>query len=114
MSTERPENDVTGPRRRRSPLAVASVAAAVLLTGGGAAYWASTAAGDSGTDADRAASGDSSPPLLALDLADSPSTQPPASRPVSPIRTAPVSCTAPRASCPKDPAAPPSTVPDPR
>lgn len=50
MSTERPENDVTGPRRRRSPLAVASVAAAVLLTGGGAAYWASTASGDGGTD----------------------------------------------------------------
>ncbi|WP_406149784.1 hypothetical protein [Streptomyces sp. NBC_01012] len=84
MSTERPENDVTGPRRRRSPLAVASVAAAVLLTGGGAAYWASTAAGDSGTDADRAASGDSSPPLLALDLADSPSTQPPGIAPGEP------------------------------
>ncbi|MDX3055357.1 hypothetical protein PV394_09425 [Streptomyces sp. NE06-03E] len=76
MSTERPENDVTGPRRRRSPLAVASVAAAVLLTGGGAAYWASTASGDGGTDAGRAAAGDSAPPLLALDRADSPSAPP--------------------------------------
>ncbi|MFJ8857283.1 hypothetical protein ACIRD8_02510 [Streptomyces sp. NPDC102451] len=76
MSTERPENDVTGPRRRRSPLAVASVAAAVLLTGGGAEYWASTASGDGGTDAGRAAAGDGSPPLLALDRADSPSAPP--------------------------------------
>ncbi|MBH0247168.1 hypothetical protein I3W98_37010, partial [Streptomyces cavourensis] len=42
MSTERPDNDVTGPRRRRTPLAVASVAAAVLLAGGGGAYWATT------------------------------------------------------------------------
>ena len=72
MSTERPENDVTGPRRRRSPLAVATVAAAVLLTGGGAAYWASTAAGDAGTDAGRPAA-DGTPPPLALDLADGPS-----------------------------------------
>ena len=46
MSTERPDNDVTGPRRRRPPLAVASVAAAVLLAGGGGAYWASTASGE--------------------------------------------------------------------
>ncbi|MFE7466832.1 hypothetical protein ACFU6R_22400 [Streptomyces sp. NPDC057499] len=68
MSTERPDNDVTGPRRR-SPLAVASVAAAVLLAGGGGAYWAATAAdgggGTSGSNAD--AAGRSSPPPLALD-----------------------------------------------
>ncbi|MFD6282114.1 hypothetical protein ACFWFI_42150 [Streptomyces sp. NPDC060209] len=83
MSTERPDNDVTGPRRR-SPLAVASVAAAVLLAGGGAAYWASTASGDGGTDAGRAASGDSSPPLLALDRTDSPSGQPPGIAPGEP------------------------------
>ncbi|MEW2212016.1 hypothetical protein AB0895_06135 [Streptomyces globisporus] len=72
MSTERPDNDVTGPRRRRPPLAVASVAAAVLLAGGGGAYWASTASGDgdktgSGTAAKK------STPLLALDApADGP------------------------------------------
>ncbi|MFJ6013353.1 hypothetical protein [Streptomyces sp. NPDC092952] len=63
MSTERPDNDVTGPRRR-SPLAVASVAAAVLLAGGGGAYWAATAAGnDGGTDA----GGRAALPALALD-----------------------------------------------
>ncbi|MEU5170787.1 hypothetical protein [Streptomyces mutomycini] len=84
MSTERPENDVTGPGRRRSPLVVASVAAAVLLTGGGAAYWASAASGDGGTDAGRAASGDSSPPLLALDHSDSPSSRPPGIAPGEP------------------------------
>ncbi|MFJ3702052.1 MULTISPECIES: hypothetical protein [Streptomyces] len=83
MSTEQPDSDVTGPRRRRSPFAVASVAAAVLLAGGGAAYWASTASGG-GTDAGRAASGDSSPPPLALDLADSSSTQPPGIAPGEP------------------------------
>ncbi|MEU6951449.1 hypothetical protein [Streptomyces sp. NPDC045714] len=64
MSTERPDNDVTGPRRRRPPLAVASVAAAVLLAGGGGAYWASTAAGDGG-----AADSGSSPRGEALPLA---------------------------------------------
>ncbi|MGF1341071.1 hypothetical protein ACQSMD_13280 [Streptomyces flavovirens] len=63
MSTEQPEKDVTGPRRRRSPLAVVSVAAAVLLAGGGAAYWAST-------PQDRAApaSDGTAPPPLALGL----------------------------------------------
>ncbi|MEU2070546.1 hypothetical protein [Streptomyces anulatus] len=66
MSTERPDNDVTGPRRRRPPLAVASVAAAVLMAGGGGAYWASTAAGDGGA-ADSGASAKKSAPLLALD-----------------------------------------------
>ncbi|MFD9504974.1 hypothetical protein [Streptomyces sp. NPDC060035] len=76
MSTEQPENDVTGPRRR-SPLAVASVAAAVLIAGGGGAYWASTAAGDGGGDASSPAAGDGSPPLLSLDMsADSPSAPP--------------------------------------
>lgn len=63
MSTERPDNDVTAPRRRRSPLAVASVAAAVLLAGGGSAYWAAADGGSGG----RAGSGDGTPPLLALD-----------------------------------------------
>ncbi|WP_326765155.1 hypothetical protein OG978_11740 [Streptomyces sp. NBC_01591] len=66
MSTERPDNDVTGPRRR-SPLAVASVAAAVLLAGGGGAYWAATAAdggGRSGGSADDG--GQRTPPPLAL------------------------------------------------
>lgn len=65
MSTERPDNDVTGPRRR-SPLAVASVAAAVLLAGGGGAYWAATAA-DGGSGKDSAGSGAGAPPLLSLD-----------------------------------------------
>ncbi|MEW2068104.1 hypothetical protein [Streptomyces sp. NPDC007346] len=69
MSTERPDNDVTGPRRRRPPLAVASVAAAVLLAGGGGAYWASTASGDGGTADRRGASGDTAP-VLALDAAE--------------------------------------------
>ncbi|WP_328889411.1 hypothetical protein [Streptomyces sp. NBC_00316] len=64
MDTERPDNDVTRPRRRRSPLAVASVAAAVLLAGGGGAYWAATAAdGESSPPGGR---GDA-PPLLVLD-----------------------------------------------
>ncbi|MEU0148627.1 hypothetical protein ABZ119_22070 [Streptomyces sp. NPDC006288] len=84
MSTERPENDVTGTRRRRSPFAVTSVAAAVLLAGGGAAYWASNASGDGGTDTAPAASGDGSPPLLALDRADGPSAPPPGIAPGEP------------------------------
>ncbi|HEY9442797.1 MAG TPA: hypothetical protein VIQ25_06155, partial [Gemmatimonadales bacterium] len=68
MSTERPDNDVTGPRRRRPPFVVASVAAAVLLAGGGGTYWASTASGgDRGADTGSAASGDRVPPVLALD-----------------------------------------------
>ncbi|MFY0514252.1 hypothetical protein ACOMD4_28265 [Streptomyces anulatus] len=80
MSTELPDNDVTGPRRRRPPLAVASVAAAVLLAGGGGAYWASTAAGDGGA-ADSGAAAKKSAPLLALDAsADSPGGTSPDSR----------------------------------
>ncbi|MFE5245624.1 MULTISPECIES: hypothetical protein [unclassified Streptomyces] len=68
MSTDRPENDVTGPRRRRTRIAVASVAAAVLLAGGGAAYWASTASGEAapGLLPDPGAG---SPPPLSLDAA---------------------------------------------
>lgn len=81
MSTERPDNDVTGPRRRRPPLAVVSVAAAVLLAGGGA-YWASTAAGDGGT-ADSGAAAEKSAPRLALDtVADGPGGTSPDSPPV--------------------------------
>ncbi|MEU9094914.1 hypothetical protein [Streptomyces sp. NPDC048428] len=82
MSTERPDNDVTGPRRR-SPLAVASVAAAVLLAGGGGAYWAATAA-DGGGGKDSAADGSgSTPPLLSLDeRAGGPAT--PSPRPSAP------------------------------
>ncbi|MFI1220815.1 MULTISPECIES: hypothetical protein [unclassified Streptomyces] len=81
MSTERPDNDVTGPRRRRPPLAVASVAAAVLLAGGGGAYWASTASGDGGATDSGAAARDSAP-LLALDAAaDGTSSTPPDSAP---------------------------------
>ncbi|MGW2112892.1 hypothetical protein [Streptomyces sp. NPDC001948] len=67
MSTERPDNDVTGPRRR-SPLAVASVAAAVLLAGGGGAYWAATAAGGDGRSGGSADDGGRrTPPPLSLD-----------------------------------------------
>ncbi|MFF2011399.1 hypothetical protein ACFVWY_20310 [Streptomyces sp. NPDC058195] len=69
MSTERPDNDVTGPRRR-SPLAVASVAAAVLLAGGGGAYWAATAADGGRSDSGADTGGRTSPPPLALDTAD--------------------------------------------
>ncbi|MFH9198600.1 hypothetical protein ACH4KT_14255 [Streptomyces anulatus] len=80
MSTERPDNDVTGPRRRRPPLAVASVAAAVLLAGGGGAYWASTAAGDGGA-VDGGAAAKKSAPMLALDAsADNPGGTSPDSR----------------------------------
>ncbi|MFF9686206.1 hypothetical protein [Streptomyces sp. NPDC014623] len=67
MSTERPENDMTGPRRRHSPLAVASVAAAVLLAGGGGAYWASGTPGEAGPGS-RPGPGTGSPPLLSLGL----------------------------------------------
>ncbi|MFE6189945.1 hypothetical protein ACFQ6U_36565 [Streptomyces sp. NPDC056465] len=77
MSTERPENDVTGTRRRRPPLVVASVAAAVLLAGGGGAYWASNTSGESapGLLPDP---GTGSPPPLSLDAAaDSGPTAPP-------------------------------------
>ncbi|MGW8887652.1 hypothetical protein [Streptomyces sp. NPDC055749] len=74
MSTERPDNDVSGPRRRRSPLAVASVAAAVLIAGGGGAYWAASAGGGGSAEDSAAARGDRTPPLLSLDQpADSPS-----------------------------------------
>ncbi|CAO0837702.1 hypothetical protein SMICM17S_04550 [Streptomyces microflavus] len=89
MSTERPDNDVTGPRRRRPPLAVASVAAAVLLAGGGGAYWASTASGDGGAADSSAARGKA--PVLALDAAEAgpatpgdPSTPPPGIAPGEP------------------------------
>ncbi|MCD9900476.1 hypothetical protein LUR56_11295 [Streptomyces sp. MT29] len=91
MSTERPDNDVTGPRRRRTPLAVASVAAAVLLAGGGAAYWASTASVDGGAADGGSASRDKAP-VLALDsVAEAgpatpgdPSTPPPGIAPGEP------------------------------
>ncbi|MFJ2242997.1 MULTISPECIES: hypothetical protein [unclassified Streptomyces] len=66
MSTERPDNDVTVPRRR-SPLAVTSVAAAVLLAGGGGAYWAATAADGDGRSDSAADGGRRTPPPLALD-----------------------------------------------
>ncbi|MFE5996526.1 hypothetical protein ACFQ6C_06475 [Streptomyces sp. NPDC056454] len=90
MSTERPDNDVTGPRRRRPPLAVASVAAAVLLAGGGGAYWAATASGGNAADHD-SASRDKAP-VLALDsVAEAgpatpgdPSTPPPGIAPGEP------------------------------
>ncbi|WP_274029663.1 hypothetical protein [Streptomyces sp. MMBL 11-1] len=86
MSTERPDNDVTGPRRRRPPLAVASVAAAVLLAGGGGAYWASTTAGDGGaadsSAADSGSAAERSAPRLALDAAaDGPGVASPDSPP---------------------------------
>lgn len=79
MSTERPDNDVTGPRRR-SPLVVASVAAAVLLAGGGGAYWAATAADSDGRSA--ADQGDATPPPLPLDEEGGPAA--PSPRPSGP------------------------------
>lgn len=42
MSVERPDNDMTVPRRRPSALVAAAVAA-VVLAGGGGAWWAATA-----------------------------------------------------------------------
>ncbi|MFF2386530.1 hypothetical protein [Streptomyces sp. NPDC058108] len=79
MSTDRPDHEATDPaedgagtarpRRRYSPVAVASVAAAVLLVGGGGAYMA-TAAFDGGGHGDaRSPGGDGTPPSLALDRA---------------------------------------------
>ncbi|MFF3752039.1 hypothetical protein ACFYYH_16520 [Streptomyces sp. NPDC002018] len=56
-STERPRNSTDRPRRRRSPLAVATVAAAVLIAGGGGAYFATSAFGGSGGDDARGGSG---------------------------------------------------------
>ncbi|MEV6418997.1 hypothetical protein [Streptomyces sp. NPDC051662] len=75
-STERPQQSTAGadaperPRRRRSPLAVATVAAAVLIAGGGGAYFATSASGDA-TDGGSGAAGSGGPPLLALDGAAS-------------------------------------------
>ncbi|HEY9329936.1 MAG TPA: hypothetical protein VIS09_17130 [Streptomyces sp.] len=66
MSTERPDNDATRPRRR-SPLAVASVAAAVLLAGGGGAYWAMAADGHGGGEYSAADGSGATPPPLSLD-----------------------------------------------
>ncbi|MEW2087227.1 hypothetical protein [Streptomyces sp. NPDC005283] len=65
------ENTHDSPRRRRSPLAVASVAAAVLVAGGGT-YFATAGFGgggsaDAGSDAPR----DMTPPLLSLDASTS-------------------------------------------
>ncbi|WP_235023714.1 hypothetical protein [Streptomyces sp. WAC05374] len=54
------------PRRRRSPLAVASVAAAVLLAGGGGAYFA-TVASEGEDRGGVPAAGGTQPPPLALD-----------------------------------------------
>lgn len=83
MSTERPDNDVTGPRRR-SPLAVASVAAAVLLAGGGGAYWAATAADGGSKDSAADSSGSTPPPLSLDERAGGPAT--PSPRPSAPTQ----------------------------
>ncbi|MEV7070833.1 hypothetical protein [Streptomyces sp. NPDC093990] len=55
------------PARHRSPVAVAAVAAAVLVVGGGGAYLATSASGGSGGGTASGASGDATPPPLALD-----------------------------------------------
>ncbi|MER6118231.1 hypothetical protein [Streptomyces sp. NPDC001743] len=82
MSTEQPDNDVTGPRRR-SPLAVASVAAAVLLAGGGGAYWATAANGHGGGEYSASDGSGGPPPPLSLDeRAGGPAT--PSPRPSAP------------------------------
>ncbi|NUL04918.1 hypothetical protein HRW07_17125 [Streptomyces lunaelactis] len=63
------ENTHDSPRRRRSPLAVASVAVAVLVAGGGT-YFATAGFGGGGDGADArsgAPGGDGNPPPLALD-----------------------------------------------
>ncbi|MFD4565435.1 hypothetical protein ACFWOX_13675 [Streptomyces sp. NPDC058467] len=56
-----------GPRRRHSPVLVASVAAAVLLVGGGGAYFAASASGGGNGREAGAPGGDGTPPTLALD-----------------------------------------------
>jgi hypothetical protein len=61
------ENGVQAPPRRRSPALIASVAAAVLLVGGGGAYLAASASDGSGGRTGAGASGDGTPPPLALD-----------------------------------------------
>jgi hypothetical protein len=53
--------------RHRSPAVIAAVAAAVLLVGGGGAYLASGTSGGSGGGTASGASGDGTPPPLALD-----------------------------------------------
>lgn len=85
MSTDRPDNDVTGPRRRRSPLALASVAAAVLLAGGGGAYWATAADGHGGGEYSASDGSGATPPPLSLDeRAGGPAT--PSPRPSAPTQ----------------------------
>ncbi|WP_259294422.1 hypothetical protein [Streptomyces canus] len=59
--------DAPRPARHRSPVAIAAVAAAVLLVGGGGAYLAAGASGGSGGGTASGASGDGTPPPLALD-----------------------------------------------
>jgi hypothetical protein len=59
--------DASRPARHRSPVAIAAVAAAVLLVGGGGAYLAAGASGGSGGGTASGASGDGTPPPLALD-----------------------------------------------
>lgn len=63
------ENTHDSPRRRRSPLAVASVAAAVLVAGGGGAYFATSGFGTGGgsANAKSGAQRDAKPPLLSLE-----------------------------------------------
>ncbi|MFF4228229.1 hypothetical protein [Streptomyces sp. NPDC001820] len=62
------ENTHDSPRRRRSPLAVASVAAAVLVAGGGGAYFATSGFGSGGgASAKAGAQRDAKPPPLSLD-----------------------------------------------
>ncbi|MDL5201122.1 hypothetical protein QQS16_13625 [Streptomyces sp. ALI-76-A] len=64
------ETDGMRVARRRSPAVVVSVAAAVLLVGGGGAYFATTAADGSAGSGGRSttgASGDGTPPPLALE-----------------------------------------------
>jgi hypothetical protein len=63
------ENTHDSPRRRRSPLAVASVAAAVLVAGGGGAYFATSGFGgsDGSANTKSGAQRDAKPPLLSLD-----------------------------------------------
>ncbi|MFJ8391929.1 hypothetical protein [Streptomyces sp. NPDC094144] len=82
MSTQRPDNDETGPRRR-SPLAVASVAAAVLLAGGGGVYWAATAA-DGGNVEENGGLGAGPPPLSLDERTGGPATTPSSPTPSAP------------------------------
>ncbi|MFE6776188.1 hypothetical protein [Streptomyces sp. NPDC057702] len=100
-------------RKRRSPLAIATVAAAVMVVGGGGAYWASSASDDGGShDGGRSSdTGDPAPLAIGERAGDTDEGiapgepdptraryQAPGDLPSAPRETAPVYRTAPKVS----------------